>query len=145
MKKVLVFLVVLTLFNAGCRDAGNIIEIKNMANGVMILNFRGEVLDIASGASKQLSAVPNGTYDYATIVELPPGISKWEPHDGLSGTISLFNKQTTVSIVYTSVTQVDSITPAGDSTGTKKTYTKTYHAYAAVSSSHSALSNPVGE
>ncbi len=141
MRKVTILLCLVSVFLVECRDTGNVITIKNMAEASMIFSFRGEVHDVASGADVSLTHVPNGTYNYMTITTVPAGMDKWTPDKNLSGTLSLYNNMTTVSVIYTSIVQIDSSAAGADTSSIQKTITKTYSAYATVTSSHSALSN----
>jgi len=131
---------------------GNQISLRNDSDARITFSFRGTAADIDAGSTSTIAGVPNGTYAYTTITTLPQGITRWRPDQGMNGTLKFFNTNTTVSIIFAGSIESDFKAAAADSTRYRldpgartrdSLDALTYIVGAAVTSSHSALSNPV--
>jgi hypothetical protein len=130
------------LLMTGCLDNHNQAVVHNLSIADVKLHFRGEVIDVdAFGGKATISDIESGTYDYSTIVALPPGTPSESITlgEGLSGTVTFVGRYTTISIVYTSHAK----TTGGSSEGQEQETGATYLIDASVSSSESSA-NPTG-
>ncbi|MBD3344382.1 MAG: hypothetical protein GF401_04890 [Chitinivibrionales bacterium] len=116
----------------GC-SGENEISIHNNADGGITFHFRGERYPVAAGAQFPITDIPNGTFEYSTVVAVPPGPEKVNQKDGLSGSLTFYNQNTIYSIEYVSIynldIEVDTVLDQYDTTAT-------YEIGAAVTSTH---------
>ena len=91
------------LLYMGCSDSiNNSITFKNISDGDIFINFRGSVINVASGQTSVVSNIPKGTYDYYTTYVVPAGASGSVAQGNLSGTLTL-NAGTKIQFLYSSV------------------------------------------
>jgi hypothetical protein len=103
-KMAMVFLVG-TLMLAGCTTT-NTVTIENDAQTTVTFVFRAEAYPIAPGKTLSVESethIPNGTYDYSTMVTLPAAATTLEDGGGLSGSLSFAGDRTEYYILYGSV------------------------------------------
>jgi|WetSurMetagenome_2_1015567.scaffolds.fasta_scaffold511118_2 hypothetical protein len=96
-------LVIAALLFMGCSNSiNNKITIKNMADGDIYFNFRGSVIDVASGQTTVISNIPKGTYNYSTTYIVPAGTTSSTSQGDLSGTFTL-NAGTNIELLFSSI------------------------------------------
>lgn len=108
MRAMVFFGCIAAMLCVGCSE--NSIEIINLADGAVILNFRGEGYRVEPEATMTVSDVPNGTYEYGTTYYIPYAtITTWQEGPGLSGTMSFRLNRTKMNIQYASVITTDGV------------------------------------
>ncbi|MBD3320458.1 MAG: hypothetical protein GF350_05105 [Chitinivibrionales bacterium] len=116
----------------GC-SGQNEIQIHNNADAKITFHFRGERHEVAAGGFLPLDDVPNGSFEYGTVVSVPPGPEKVDMKDGLSGMMTFYNQNTVYTVEYVSIynldIELDTVLAEYDTTAT-------YEIGAAVTSSH---------
>ena len=103
--KRLSILITIALFATGCWN-DNTLTIYNHSGEQITLVLRS-VEYVVAGANGQrtISDIPNGKYEYSTVVKLPPGAKSWSPGEGISGTMEYYNNATQYSLSYGSLLQ----------------------------------------
>jgi hypothetical protein len=94
---------------AGCSN-NNRIEIQNLATNPVWLNFRAQIYRIpgineagTNGGTFSISEIPNGTYDYKTMWDVPDGYSLTAAAEG-DGNMLFDKKDTRIMMQYGSLT-----------------------------------------
>jgi len=87
----------------GC--SGNEVTIRNESQTTVQFQFRGEIHHLVSGDSSTIGDIPNGTFDYSTIYEVPEGVlpGSVTTKGDLGGAMSFYNWDTKFSLAYASV------------------------------------------
>jgi hypothetical protein len=102
MKKVLIAFSVF-LF-AGCSN-DNQLTINNLAEGGIIINFRGKEYSVNSGQTYTIpDEIPNGKYNFSTTFEIPyrPGIKSGTSDGAAAGELGFQTRDTKVHLLYSS-------------------------------------------
>jgi hypothetical protein len=94
-------ILLLTLVSCSNGDANNITFQNNAAGDVMV-NFRGEIIEVPSGQIIQLTDVDKGEFEYETIYSIPAGATSAAAEGEMSGTFELI-AGAKILVVYTSV------------------------------------------
>jgi hypothetical protein len=96
-------LVILLLMLVSCSDdAINTITFQNMADGDVIVNFRGETVEVPSGQIIQIADIDKGEFEYETIYSIPAGATSAAAEGEMSGTFELI-AGAKILVIYTSV------------------------------------------
>ncbi len=92
----------LIILSAGCSSSvDNSIKFKNFASGDIYINFRGELITVASGKTVEIKDVTKGTYTYSTTYEVPANTQSTSVQGAVSGDITM-KAGTKVLIVFSS-------------------------------------------
>lgn len=103
MRHILVLLILVSLTLVNCSDeAINGIAFQNKAEGDVVVNFRGESVDVPSGQVIQLTDIDKGEFEYETVYNIPAGATGAAAEGEMSGTFSL-GAGTKILVVYSSV------------------------------------------
>jgi hypothetical protein len=95
-------MVLTALLYMGCSSSiNNNITINNLSEGDVYVNFRGSVIDIASGQTSVISNIPKGSYTYSTTYNVPAGVSGSATEGNMTGTLTV-NAGTKILILYSS-------------------------------------------
>ena len=94
-------ILLLTLVSCSNGDA-NSITFQNNAAGDVMVNFRGEIIEVPSGQVVQLTDVDKGEFEYETIYSIPAGATSAAAEGEMSGTFELI-AGAKILVVYTSV------------------------------------------
>jgi hypothetical protein len=95
-------IVLLILSYVGCSNSiNNNVTFQNMADADVYVNFRGSVIDVASGQKTVVSNVPVGNYNYSTTYTVPAGATGSATLGNLSGTVT-FKAGTKILFLYSS-------------------------------------------
>ncbi len=89
------------LFASCSSTVDNWIKIQNLASNDVYLNFRANLIHVASGETFQLNEIEKGLYDYETIYEIPSGATGSGTEGDAAGQLEI-RAGTKVLIVYTS-------------------------------------------
>ena len=81
--------------------ANNSITIKNISDGDIFFNFRGSIIDVASGQTSVISNIPKGTYNYSTTYTVPAGATGSSATGDMTGTLTM-NAGTKIQFLYSS-------------------------------------------
>ena len=109
-KLIYLLLVILSISLSSCSDGPiNKITIQNLADGDVILNFRGSQIEVLSQSTVVLQDIDKGEYEYETVFSLPYGITTFDSQGDMTGTFTL-RAGTKISVIYTSVTSEDTYT-----------------------------------
>ena len=107
MKKTIILLVIISLSGitlVSCSNTvGNKLTLRNLASNAIYVNFRAELITVASGEEVNVVDVDQGSYAYETTFEIPAGVESVEAEGDVAGEIVL-KAGTKVLIVYDSVT-----------------------------------------
>ncbi len=96
-------LIILLLTLVSCSDDPiNSITFQNNAAGDVMVNFRGEIIEVPSGQVIQLTEVDKGEFEYETIYSIPAGATSAAAEGEMSGTFELI-AGAKILVVYTSV------------------------------------------
>jgi hypothetical protein len=96
-------LTILLLMLVSCSDDPiNSITFQNNAAGDVMVNFRGEIIEVPSGQVIQLTEVEKGEFEYETIYSIPAGATSAAAEGEMSGTFELI-AGAKILVVYTSV------------------------------------------
>ena len=110
MKKTIILFVIISLSIitlVSCSNtAGNKLTFNNLADEVVYVNFRAELIPVASGEEVSLVDVDLGTYAYETTFKLPGGVASGQAEGDVSGELEL-RAGTNILIVYSSATLND--------------------------------------
>ncbi|KMQ51639.1 hypothetical protein CHISP_1396 [Chitinispirillum alkaliphilum] len=99
-------LLMISLLFTGCiLDNQNELKIKNYAEANVIFIFRAKEHIVAPGRTITLSDVPNGSYPYSIIYELPSGATTASFSGDVTGTAAFSYSNTKCLIVYASNTE----------------------------------------
>ncbi|MBZ0199889.1 MAG: hypothetical protein K8H86_08475 [Ignavibacteriaceae bacterium] len=92
----------LIFISTGCSSSvDNSIKFKNFASGDIYINFRGELISVASGKTVEIKDVTKGTYNYSTTYEVPANTQSSSVQGDVSGNI-IIKAGTKILIVYSS-------------------------------------------
>jgi hypothetical protein len=69
--------------------------------GSVLVNFRGEAINVPAGQTVVLKAVPRGTFTYSSTFSIPAGASNAVTQGAVSGEV-VFKAGTKVLIIYSS-------------------------------------------
>ena len=109
-KFIYLLLVILSISLSSCSDGPiNKITIQNLADGDVILNFRGSQIEVLSQSTVVLQDIDKGEYEYETVFSLPYGATDFDSEGEMSGTFTL-KAGTKISVIYTSVLNEGSYT-----------------------------------
>jgi hypothetical protein len=96
-------LIILLLTLVSCSDDPiNSITFQNNAAGDVMVNFRGEIIEVPSGQVIQLTEVEKGEFEYETIYSIPAGATSAAAEGEMSGTFELI-AGAKILVIYTSV------------------------------------------
>ena len=96
-------LIIILLTSVSCSDDPiNSITFQNNAAGDVMVNFRGEIIEVPSGQIIQLTDVDKGEFEYETIYSIPAGATSAAAEGEMSGTFELI-AGAKILVVYTSV------------------------------------------
>lgn len=105
MKKTIILFVIISLSVitvVSCSNtAGNKLTFNNLAGDSIYVNFRAELIPVASGEEVSLIDVDLGTYAYETTFKLPTGVVSAQAEGDVSGELEL-RAGTNILIVYSS-------------------------------------------
>jgi len=111
MKKIIttiIFLLFIALLSASCSDTvGTKLTFKNFAAGKIYVNFRANLIVVSAGETVVVNDIPQGTYNYETTFEIPPGATTASSDGDVSGQLD-FAAGTEFLILYSS-TFTDSV------------------------------------
>jgi hypothetical protein len=96
------FIILLLMLVSCSDDAINNITFQNMADGDVIVSFRGETVEVPSGQVIQIADIDKGEFEYETIYSIPAGATSAAAEGEMSGTFEL-RAGTKILVVYTSV------------------------------------------
>ena len=103
-------LIILLLMSVSCSDDPiNSITFQNNAAGDVMVNFRGEIIEVPSGQIIQLTDVDKGEFEYETIYSIPAGATSAAAEGEMSGTFELI-AGAKILVIYTSVLSEGSYT-----------------------------------
>jgi hypothetical protein len=105
MKHILIssLLIILSLTLVNCSDDPiNNITFQNKAAGAVIVSFRGETIDVASGQIVELKDIDKGEFEYDTVYELPSAATSSSAEGEMSGSFVL-KAGTKILVIYSSV------------------------------------------
>jgi hypothetical protein len=103
-------LIILLLTLVSCSDDPiNSITFQNNAAGDVMVNFRGEIIEVPSGQVVQLTDVDKGEFEYETIYSIPAGATSAAAEGDMSGTFELI-AGAKILVIYTSVLSEGSYT-----------------------------------
>lgn len=105
-KRYLYLAAAITVFSifatCGCNNSvNNSITFKNIADGDIIVNFRGQDISVAAGGTGVVKEIPKGTYKYATTYSIPAGATSSTTTGDVSGQV-VINAGTKILILYSS-------------------------------------------
>ncbi len=128
MKKIFIYFSIILssaiLMNCA-EDGAAIIKISNMASHAIVISFRGEIINVASGETAELTDLEKGEFEYETAYEVPANATSAAAEGEMAGTF-VINAGTKINVVYTStfldggytiyasVTTSDDLTPDED-------------------------------
>jgi hypothetical protein len=96
-------LIILSLTLVNCSDDPiNSITFQNKAAGAVIVSFRGETINVASGQVAELKDIDKGEFEYDTVYEIPLGASSNSAEGEMSGSFIL-KAGTKILVIYSSV------------------------------------------
>lgn len=124
----------------GCTGE-NTLTIINSADLPVTFYFRSKGYKVSGRTATSVGdEVPDGSFDYNSIITIPRNADAVKHGDGLGGTLTFYNRNTDITIEYVSVLDYDTtIEESDDTTGREKPDTSvsaTYEIEAVVSSSH---------
>jgi hypothetical protein len=100
---ILLFIIIIGITLTSCNSGADTkITFRNDSAGSLFINFRGELITVASGTSTIISDVPIGKFGYSTTYEVPAGVTTSRNIGAVSGELNI-NPGTRVFIHYTSV------------------------------------------
>ena len=81
-------IVLIILFYVGCSNSiNNSVTFQNMAIRDVFVNFRGSVIDVASGQKTVINNIPKGNYNYSHYIYSTCGATGSATLGNLSGTV----------------------------------------------------------
>lgn len=96
-------LIILLLTLVSCSDDPiNSITFQNNAAGDVMVNFRGETVEVPSGQVIQIADIDKGEFEYETIYSIPAGATSAAAEGEMSGTFELI-AGAKILVIYTSV------------------------------------------
>jgi len=99
----IILIISLLVMAGGCSTTRETkLTLKNLALSKVLFNFRASLVPVNAGETVALRNIPQGTYKYDTIYELPEGTKSSTSVGDVSGEIN-FDAGTEVLIVYTSI------------------------------------------
>jgi len=105
MKKsfIYIFLFSLTILSLqGCKTTvNNKITFNNLSTTDLIINFRGQNINVAVGQKVEIKEIPKGTYTYATSFSKPAGATSKSTVGDVNGSATI-KAGTKILIIYTS-------------------------------------------
>lgn len=102
-KVIYIALVILSISLLSCSEGPlNKITVQNIADGDVVLNFRGTQVNIPSGQTAELQDIDPGEYEYETVFSIPAGATSSSSEGELSGTFIL-RAGTQILVIYSSV------------------------------------------
>jgi hypothetical protein len=102
MKKVLIAFSI--FFCAGCSN-DNQLTVNNIAEGGVIINFRGKEYSVSSGKTLNIpDEIPDGKYNFSTTFEIPnrPGIKSGISDGSIAGELNFQTRDTKIHLLYSS-------------------------------------------
>ncbi len=92
----------LVVFFFGCSaQYKNSVTFKNISDGDLLVNFRGNDISIPAGQSAVIKEIPKGTYNYATTFSVPAGTTSASSQGNLTGTVNV-KASTKILLLYSS-------------------------------------------
>ena len=90
------------IFINGCSGkVNNLITFKNLSQGNIYVNFRGEAIPVTTGNSSIVQEIPKGIYNYATTFSVPAGVISSTSQGAVSGNLTIV-AETKILIIYSS-------------------------------------------
>jgi len=104
---------------AGC--SGNQVTVENVADGDIYFNFRAQRYAVASGGVVEITDIPNGTYEFATTVEIPRSGVTFADGGGLAGEMAFERSSSEFYLLISSVLDTTTYTVFGNLSSTNST------------------------
>lgn len=103
MKRQLLFIasIVSFIFLVGCST--NEINIENQTDGKVTFIFRGEEHEIPSGKSKPIDRIPDGTFSYSVVFDIPATANGYSLPEASEYSLKFVQHNTDWQIYYSSV------------------------------------------
>jgi hypothetical protein len=98
MNNTFLLLLIAALFCIGCSN-NNKVSIVNIAEGQIIVNFRGDLYPVDAGSRQSITDIANGSYPYTTTYAIPAG-KVGSASEGLSGTLVFTHSSTVHQLLY---------------------------------------------
>jgi hypothetical protein len=99
----LIVIVLSSIFVNGCSGkVNNSVTFNNLSQGTILINFRGNAIEVPANGSSSVQDIPKGTYNYSSsIISAPEGTITKALQGVSAGTINI-TAGTKVLIAYTS-------------------------------------------
>jgi len=90
------------IFINGCSGkVNNSVTFKNLSQGTVYVNFRGNAIAVTPGNSSTVQEIPKGIYNYATTFSVPAGVISSTSQGAVSGNLTIV-AETKILIIYSS-------------------------------------------
>lgn len=89
------------LINGCSGKVNNSVTFKNLAQGTVYINFRGDAITVNPGSSATVQEIPKGTYNYDTNYSLPADAIGGSAQGAIKGNLTI-TAGTRITILYTS-------------------------------------------
>jgi hypothetical protein len=90
------------IFINGCSGKiNNSVTFKNLSQGIVYVNFRGEAIAVTTGNSTMVQEIPKGTYNYSTTYSVPAGVISSSAQGPVTGNLTIA-AETKILIIYSS-------------------------------------------
>ncbi|HKJ81962.1 MAG TPA: hypothetical protein VJ954_08060 [Ignavibacteriaceae bacterium] len=81
-------LFILILLFAGCETSvKNSFKVTNDAAADIVVTFRAQTISVASGQTKEIKEIPQGTYSYSTFFTVPPSATSYSSSGDVTGQV----------------------------------------------------------
>jgi hypothetical protein len=86
----------------GCSGkVNNSVSFRNLAQGIVYINFRGDAITVNPGSSAVVQEIPKGTYNYATTFSIPAGAIGASTQGAVTGNL-IITAGTKITVFYSS-------------------------------------------
>jgi|ERR1035437_1776357 hypothetical protein len=98
----LICIILSFIFINGCSGkVNNSVTFKNLSQGIVYVNFRGEAIAVTTGNSAMVQEIPKGTYNYSTTYSVPAGVISSSAQGSVTGNLTIA-AETKILIIYSS-------------------------------------------
>jgi hypothetical protein len=90
------------IFINGCSGkVNNSVTFKNLSQGTVYVNFRGEAIEVTIGNTSIVQEIPKGTYNYSTTYSVPASAISSSVQGAVTGNLNI-SAGTRILIIYSS-------------------------------------------
>jgi hypothetical protein len=89
------------LINGCSGKVNNSVTFKNLSQGTVYVNFRGEAIEVTVGNTSIVQEIPKGTYNYSTTYSVPASATSSSVQGPVTGNMNIA-AGTKILIIYSS-------------------------------------------